>query len=390
MSNVHTRALLRGGVGLTVAAMLLTACTSAPKDENADGGSGPSSSGAAPDAAVVKGIVDDAGIVDNTDFCGDKDITLGIHDGFGINAWSQESLAAMRSEAAKCPNVKTIVQIGQGDLQKSISQVNSMVSQGIDALAIIPDFGQAQLASLQAATRAGVSVVPWGADPGGQDGSDYVSYVDWSSADAGTKWAEWMVKVLDGKGKVVFIGGPAGNPVTTGQLASIVKVFAKNPGMELLTGDKDWPVTNWDPATAQQVTASLLTKYPTIDGIISDYSTDALAATRAFDAAGRTVPPMATLDANGLGCFYDEQQAAGNKDFQLATISSRNWLGRVAVRKAIADAEGVANDEPSTYTLPFFEDSVDGTAPVCDKSLPEDFYPSNKISADDIAKYGKP
>ena len=40
---------------------------------------------------------------------------------------------------------------------------------------------QAQLASIQAATAAGVKVVPWGADPGGTPGKDYVSYVDWSS-----------------------------------------------------------------------------------------------------------------------------------------------------------------------------------------------------------------
>ena len=45
-------------------------------------------------------------------------------------------------------------------------------------------------------------------------GKDYVAYVDWSSPVAGTMWANWMVKVLDGKGNIVFLGGPAGNPVT--------------------------------------------------------------------------------------------------------------------------------------------------------------------------------
>ena len=50
-----------------------------------------------------------SGTFTNLPFCGTKQITLGIHDGFGINAWSQESYAAVRSEAAKCPNVKQIV-----------------------------------------------------------------------------------------------------------------------------------------------------------------------------------------------------------------------------------------------------------------------------------------
>src|SRR5205085_1562209 len=82
---------------------------------------------------------------------------------------------------------------------------------------------------------------------------------------AGTMWANWMVKLLDGKGNIVFLGGPAGNPVTSGRLKSIVKVFAKHPGMKLLTGKKTWPVTNWDPATAQKQMSALLAKYKKID-----------------------------------------------------------------------------------------------------------------------------
>jgi ribose transport system substrate-binding protein len=330
-----------------------------------------------------------SGVFTNLPFCGTKQITLGIHDGFGINAWSQESYAAVRSEAAKCSNVKQIVVLGGGDLQKSISDVNSMVAQGANAIVMIPDFGQAQLASIQAATAAGVKVVPWGADPGGTPGKDYVTYVDWSSPIAGTMWADWMVKLLGGKGNIVFLGGPAGNPVTSGQLKSIVKVFAKHPGMKLLTGKKTWPVTNWDPATAQKQMSALLAKYKKIDGIISDYGTDALAATRAFQAAGRKLVPIGTLDANGLSCLYKKVHKS-NPAFQLATISSRNWLGRVAARKAIAAAEGLPNKEPSRYDLPFFENSVSGQDPVCVPSAAPDFYSSNKLTQGVIGKYGKP
>lgn len=325
-----------------------------------------------------------SGITTDKSFCGTKPITLGIHDGFGINAWSQESMAAVRSEAAKCPNVKTIVAIGGGDLQKSISDVNSMVAQGAKAIVLIPDFGQAQLASIQAATQAGAKVVPWGADPSGKPGTDYVAYVDWSSPVAGTMWATWMAGVLHGKGNVAFLGGPAGNPVTTGQLKSIVKAFAKYPGIKLLTGTTSWPVTNWDPATAQKQAAALLAKFPKINGIISDYGTDALAATRAFQAAGRALPAVATLDANGLSCLSKQ------KGFALATISSRNWLGRVAARKAIAAAEGVANNEPARFVLPFFEDTAHGKPAQCNPKAAPDFYPSNKLTVAAIAKFGKP
>ena len=376
----------RWAVG-AAAALALAACSSPATGDSAAGAAGTSGSGGvtmteAQELAAV-------GVTSSTAFCGSKQITLGIQDGFGVNAWSQASMAAVRSEAAKCPNVKTIVQIGEGDLQKSISQLNSLVAQQADAIVVIPDFGKSELPAIKAATTAGVKVVPWGADPGGTPGADYVGYVDWSSPDAGTLWAQWMVKALHGNGNVVFIGGPAGNPVTTGQLQSVVKVFGANSGMKLLTGDTSWPVTNWDPATAQQVMSSLLAKYPQIDGVISDYGTDALAATRAFDAAGRKLAPIATLDANGLGCLYQKDKA-GQPGFQLATISSRNWLGRIAARKAIAAAAGVPDNEPSTYQLPIIEDSLGSPSPACQSSAPDDFYNSNNISPADIAKYGKP
>ena len=70
-----------------------------------------------------------------------------------------------------------------------------------------------------------------------------------------------------------------------------------------------------------------------------------------------------------------------NPQFQLATISSRNWLGRIAARKAIAAAEGLPNKEPSRYTLPFFEDTLGGRTRSACRSAAPDFYSSNKHHA---------
>lgn len=389
MRTTRTRRLGAAVALATTAVVAVSACGSGESDdtdaaESADAGG----EAGGEDAPTADELIASAGQVDDTSFCGEDDIVLGIHDAFGINAWSQASMTAVRAEAAKCDNVETIVEIGQGDLQQSISQIDSMVSQGIDSLVVVPSLGQAQLPSLQAATNAGVAVVPWAADPGGEDGTDYLTYVDWSSPEAGTLWAEWMVDVLGGEGKVVFIGGPAGNPVTAGQLASIVEVFEANPGMELLTGPDEWAVTNWDPAQAQQVMSSLLSRYPEIDGIISDYGTDALAAVRAMEAADRPLVPVASLEANGLACLWQEQPE--DSGLEIATISSRNWLGRIAARKAIAEAQGIENAEPSTFELPLTEDTVNGPDPVCEDGAADDFYVSNQLTPEEIAEFGTP
>ena len=324
-----------------------------------------------------------SGINKSIKFCGTKPITLAVEDGLGLNAWSAESYAAVKSTAAQCKNVKVITTAGGFVLPTEIANINAAVAQGAQAMTIIPDSGAPLLPAIQAATKAGVKVVSWGADAGGVNGQDFVAYVDWNDGYAGTVWAKWMAKALHGKGNVIYTGGPASNPVGADQLSAIVKVFANYPGIHLLTGNSSWPVTNWDPTTAGTVTASLLSQYPKIDGLISNYGTDALASAQAFQKAGRKLVPIATLDANGLSCLYK------SKKVPLESISSRNWLGRIAARKAIAAAEGLPNYEPNIINLPSFEDTLAGKAYQCNPKAAADFYPSNKLTPAQIAQYGK-
>jgi ribose transport system substrate-binding protein len=343
----------------------------------------------AADPASPAQIIAAAGKTTDTSFCGKKPIVLGIDDGVGTNGWSHASMAAVRSEAAKCPNVKQVVQIGEGDLQKTISDVNGMVAQGIDALVLIPDFGKAELPAIRNATRAGVKVVAWGADPGGKPGRDYVAYVDWDVRATGIVLAQWMVKALHGEGNVVFLGGPAGNPVSAATLQGIVEVLSTHPKMHLLTGTRNWAVTDWDSAVTQKTMTALLGKYPSIKGIIDDSGGfDALGVLRTYQTADRPLVPLAVLSNNQLACDYAKLKPK-NPGFELGTISARNWVGRIAARKAIAAAEGQPNDEPDIYRVPLFEDTLGGTPPRCDPAQQPDMDLSVQLTPQELSTYGK-
>jgi ribose transport system substrate-binding protein len=272
-------------------------------------------------------------------------------------------------------------------IEKQLADINFFVANKFDAIVIIPDAGDT-LAALKAAHSAGLVVVPWASDPGGVPGTDYNNYVDWDTTDAGKTWADWMVKALNDKGNVVFLGGFAGSAVGHQELDGINSVFSTHPNIKLLTGTTDFVPTNWDQATAQQAMTTLLGQFPQIDGVISNYDADAVGIVRAFGAASRPMVPLTTLDSNKLGCDFATTKAA-NANFQMVTISSRNWLGRIAARKAIAAFEGVANTEPDSFKLPIFEDSNGGLAPQCDSNQGPDVFLSNKISATDLATWGK-
>jgi ribose transport system substrate-binding protein len=363
--GVAARAL---GVAAVASSLALAACGSSSSGT----ASGTTATGTGASAASAA-----------TPWCGKKPITLGIQDGGGLNGWSKASLQQVLLEAKKCPSVKKTIVVNAGfDLQKAISGLNSLVARGANAVVIIPDAGgPAELAGIRAATARGVKVVPWGSDPGGKAGRDYVTYVDWDPQAAGRTWATWLAKSMHGKGNVIYLGGPAGNAVDKGELTGVVAAFKAYPNVKLLGATPaSWPVTNWDPAQSQKVMSGLLTRYKKIDGILMGDGQSSAAVIKVLKSAGRPVPPVATLEANQIACSWKQLQGTGDA-FQLATISGRNWMGRLAVRKAIAAASGLPENEKSIISLPLFEDSAAGGAgsPHCDSARPPDAYLSNDL-----------
>jgi ribose transport system substrate-binding protein len=319
-------------------------------------------------------------------WCGDKEVVLGIQDGGGLNGWSKESLKQVQLEADKCPAIKEQKVVNAGfDVQKAISGFNGLVAQGANAIVIIPDAGgPAEVPAIRNATRREVKVVPWASEPGaGEAGTDYVTYVDWDTKAAGRTWAEWLVEQIGGKGNVVFLGGPAGNFVDRDTFAGASEVLSQSPDVKLVT-DKP-AVANWDPAQTQKVTAGLLAKTPQIDGIIVADGQSGAGAIRAFKAAGKKIPPIATLEANEIACLWQDAKDAG-KSFPLMTLSARNWLGRYAVRKAVAAVNGLEEPSKSIVELPIYEDSEGGKAPECRPDAAPDSFFSNEASDEELDK----
>ncbi|WP_432837514.1 substrate-binding domain-containing protein [Dactylosporangium sp. CA-092794] len=378
MSAFRRAALAAGTAALLAAA----GCSTTNKTGPAAGGD---PSAAAQVAVGNSGPV--SALVAMDSVCGTKPIKVGLVDGFGTNSWSKIVRAEVEDEAKKCPAVTGVEYVaGRGDLQATLAGITSLTSKGVNVLLVIPDAGPgaSHLSALRAAAKAGVTVIPIASDPTGKAGADYFDYVDWDTEYSGEVWARWMVARLGPKGgNIVLLGGPAGNAVSAAELAGIKKVLAGAPQVKLLTEE---PVTtNWDPAMEQQAMSGLLAKYPQIDGVIGDYGASVAGAIRAFESAGRPLVPIATTDDNELSCGFDALKAK-HSGYELATVSSRTWIGRVGLRKGVAVANGKADAEPSLLQLDLYEDST-GTgqgalapAKACKSGVPNDAPPSSQLS----------
>lgn len=313
--------------------------------------------------------------------CGTKKIKVAYADGWGGNYWRHITRAEFEDEASKCPNITEVKYTdGEGDAGKHIADIQALVAQHFDVILVFADTGEAVLKELRKATEAGVAVVPFttGDAPFGKIGVDYTTRATESQIALGQTEADWMIKALGGKGNVIINGGFPGNPMSSSQAVGWKEAFAKAPGIKVLEA----PDTNWDPALAQKTTAAEIAKYPEIDGIIAETT----GPIRAFQAAGKPVPAFFGQELNDLDCLW----ADSNPKFKMADAPAHTWLVRLALRKGVAAAEGVADTEPSLINLSIVEDSTSSDAkmqPTCAKDLPMDsIYKSSMLSKDQIKK----
>jgi ribose transport system substrate-binding protein len=394
MSARPDRSRVKGAVLLVLVALLAALVLSA-----CGGGSSSSSSSETTTEAESETESESGGGGESTTaaagseaWCGSEGVTLGIQDGGGLNAWSKESLEQVQMESKKCPAVeKEIVVDADFEPQKAVSGIQSMISQGANAIVLIPDSGNcAEVPAMRQAMEHGVVVVPWAANPCGTEGTDWTKYIDWDTKAAGREWAEWVIEQMGGKGKLLYEGGPAGNTVSSNAAEAIAEVVSENPGVELVEpiSSEEWPVTNWDPAETKKLTAAILAKHPEINGLINDYGASVEAEVQAFQAAGREIPPIGTAESNALACSWKEEKENGH-EFPLMTISSRNWLGRYAAQYAIAEASGgtpPALKNNGIVNLGQWENSVSGKEPQCKPSAGPETSFSNQMPEAEMNK----
>ena len=318
-------------------------------------------------------------------WCGPKQATLALIDGYGGNSWRQVTTASGKQTVELCPSItKNEYADGQGDTQKSISDIKSMAAKGIDALVVFGDAGPAVLPAITSVHKAGKVIVPYRVNVGGKEGENYAKFIGSSFENDGENWGKWIKSVLPKGGNVLFLSGPAGNSQGIDELKGLKKVLGPE---YVFVNPEPFAVTNWDPALTQKVLTAEIAKNDKIDVIVSDFGPSLVGALPLFTKQGKSIPALATSDGNSLGCFYEENKAA-NPDFKLFTVATGNDNVRLAVQWAVALATGGEPPKDEIFKAPVFEDSVSGqpNAVQCRKDLPGAIYLSSELPAEDQAK----
>lgn len=316
---------------------------------------------------------------DNICETGRGDLTVALADGFGENVWRQVTHMEFVMQALSYPNVKKIIYTSaQGDASKAISDMRSLIAQGVDIITTFPDAGPAILPTVKEATEQGILVVPYISSPGGDAGKDYLAFVAEDLCELGKQFVQFVAdNSSESSIEIVELGGTPGNLLSsTWQKCSEEKIDSIS-NMKLL-GKAD---TNWTQEGTFKAMSGFLSQNPDIDAVLYEYADGFRGGVRAYEAANRELDVIVALRTDEQGLFCDWEKI-NNPDFKIFFSSGGTFQVRIALTAAMVSLRG--GDVPNVVDVPFQMKQVQKG--MCDTSLSEQMPVSSLVDGDMIGK----
>ena len=181
--------------------------------------------------------------IQSTTYAAKKELTFGYVTP-GPDTWYKRDVDGFVL-AAKLLGIKTVVLNSDYDVQKEVSNIDSLVTQGVDGMAIFSFNQQGAITAAKKCRAAGIPLVT--VDNCGQalsSGNDIVAAVDFDWKAMGKNYAEYMAQQFPGK-KVALITGLLEHlPVqmVTGAMKERMKELGKNEIVAIRDGKYNPPV----------------------------------------------------------------------------------------------------------------------------------------------------
>lgn len=257
---------------MTSAALVLAACGSSGTSAAANGTSAaPAPSGSQTSATSGKQIV------------------IGWADPQGKQPLFQTFTQALDAAAARA-NVKVVTLDGGADPSKQVSDIQTFITQKVDAIVVFPLVPQAENTILQKAAKAGIKIIglnaimPPAYKQVPQVKAPYDTNLDWGYVATGYEGGKFVAKKLGGKGNVVGIKIPVPVPSLDAMMSAYQKYVTEGNHIHWLG---ILPDKTDDLAGARQAMADAITRYKgNIQGVLAYDDNAALGAYQAVQAAG--------------------------------------------------------------------------------------------------------
>lgn len=264
----------------------------------------------------------------------DKKAAGDITIGFAVSTLSNDFFVSMK-EAGEAESKKMGIRLVTLDAQDSTetqsTQIEDLITQGVDLLIINPVDSDAVGTSVIAANEANIPVITVTRP---SNSGNVVQHLDIDNKEAGALDAGQMIKDLGGKGNVAVLEGIAGAPSSVDRQAGFMdKLKTDGPGIKVVTS----LTANYSRDEGATVTEDILQSNPDLDAIYAHNDEMALGAVRAATAAGR----ISGIKIYGIDATADAIAALKSGEMA-ATVQQQP---DIQIQKALESAVKVLNGE---------------------------------------------
>ncbi len=174
---------------------------------------------------------------------------------------------------------------GNNDAATQLSQVETMIADGVDAIILNPQDADACVACVEVAEEAGIPIIGVNTMV---NTDKLTSYVGSQDVSAGEEIMQYMIDYMESEEfNIVVLEGPMGQSAQLQRWEGINNVLADYEGIEILAYD----TANWSRSEAMTLMETWLTTYgDEIDAVVAENDEMALGARQAIEAEGYDIP----------------------------------------------------------------------------------------------------
>ena len=230
--------------------------------------------------------------------------------------------------------IEVIVVDAKNDTNTQVSQVQDLITQGIDAFIYIPAGAAAAAVPTRLARAEGIPVINVDREPEGAPGDTVIYGENILSA---YQVCSHIIGLAGGEGKMVIIHGQKGTTPEVQRYEGCQRAIDENPGIELVA--QQWSQM-WSPDEGFSIAQNMLQANPDVRVIFGQADGLAMGAAKAVEVAGLSDQVIVGGYDGDVAAL--ESLARCDTPFIVTATQSTQAMGVLAVNSAIAVANGAS------------------------------------------------
>lgn len=224
----------------------------------------------------------------------------------------------------------------ESDFEKQVSIMEKMVSKKVDAILIAPSSSKEIAAAIKKANAAGIPVILIDTKMDNaiakSEGIKVATFVGSDNYNGGKIAAEYMIKKLNGKGKIAILEGIKGQESNDTRILGFKDDISSSPNIQIVASK----AANWDKDQGCSVFKNILASNPDIEGLFAADDVMALGAIKAIEEVGKT----GKITVLGFNNSDSAQKAIKEGELDGSVAQYPAEMGRLSVENAVELIKG--------------------------------------------------